>query len=71
MKDRKKYHKLLKAEIINDPTRQGFNEIFKKQYKKHRDKYTKIAEKINANRADALGFPIVRTNIVEFVMRDE
>lgn len=71
MKSREKYHKLLKAEIINDPTKQGYNAIFKKRYKKQRDKYTKIAERINANRASTLGFPIVRTNVVELVMRDE
>lgn len=71
MKNRQQYYKNLKKEILNDPTGQGYNDIFKKEYKAPRDRYTKIAEKINANRAKELGFPIVRTNIVELVMRDE
>lgn len=71
MKNRKKYYKALKEEIINDPTKQGYNDIFRKKYKKPRDKYTKLAQKINLNRAIELGFPIVRTNIVQLVMRDD
>lgn len=70
MESRKKYYQDLKNEIINDPTNQRYNDIFRKNYENPRDKYTKIAEKINTNRKD-LKFPIVRANIVEFVMRDD
>ena len=69
--DREKYYKALKDEIINDPTNQGYNGIFKAKYDNIRDKYTKIAQKMNCNRAMALDFPIVRTNIVQFVLKDE
>lgn len=70
MKNRKRYYKDLKKEIIDDPTNQGYAKILKAKHKRSRDKFTKLAQKINLNRAIDLGFPIVRTNIVVFVMGD-
>lgn len=71
MKNRIQYYKALENEILNDPANQGYDEIFRAKYKNPRDKFTKIAEKINLNRVVALSFPIVRTNIVELIMRNE
>lgn len=70
MTKRKEYYKKLKDEIINDPTKQGYDEIFRKNYKDPRDKYTKIAEQINKTRRQELGFPIIRSNIVKYVMEN-
>jgi hypothetical protein len=67
MKNRKKYHQNLKNEIEKDPTNQGYLEILVNEEIK--DVYTKIAEKINLNRATELGFPVVRTSVVTLVMR--
>lgn len=71
MKNRAQYHKELRQEIINDPTNQGYNDIFKRKYKNDRDIYTKIAQKINLNRSAELNLPIVRTSVVQLVLRDE
>ena len=71
MKDRKKYHKDLRDEILNDPSGQGYAKILESNPQNPRDKFTKLAQKINLNRAIELGFPIVRTNIVELVMRED
>ena len=65
---KEKYYRLLKKEIINDPTKQEYDKILKRRYKNLKEKFTELAQKINEKRAKELNFPIVRRDIVIYVL---
>jgi len=68
MQNRTEFYKKLKEEILTDSSNQGYEKILNSKNNNSTNKYTKLAQLINKNRSEKLGFPIIRTRTIMMVL---